>query len=343
MKKIFYLFITLLTMLTFSSLKNVTVAHAIRGLDVINNYVIRVKPNDDATLNMNYHIEWEVLNSTSEGPLTYVRIGVPNRFISDLKSPNYNVKEIKYSSEDGAFVEVYFTRNYYAGEKVNIDFSFKQDRIFTLSENKYIEYRFIPGWFDDIKVNNLEVYWDSDGIIYSNSDSTQSETLLWKTSLFYGASINVDVRYNKEHFPNANYKKQYSDSTTPPMEIIKPLIFIALFIGAIVFIIIYSYTREGGGYYANRGFYGRGFRGLHNNWFIYHQGVDSDGKKIDNSPYIQNSSGGGHGGIHGGGGCACACACACAGGGRAGCARKDFYTPTMDKLEKELNKRENKA
>ncbi|MFA6661389.1 MAG: hypothetical protein WCS62_07240, partial [Bacilli bacterium] len=27
----------------------------------------------------------------------------------------------------------------------------------------------------------------------------------------------------------------------------------------------------------------------------------------------------------GGGGCACACACACAGGGRAGCARKDFY------------------
>ena len=27
----------------------------------------------------------------------------------------------------------------------------------------------------------------------------------------------------------------------------------------------------------------------------------------------------------GGGGSSCACACACAGGGRAGCAKKDFY------------------
>lgn len=44
MKKILYLFITLLTMLIFSNLKNVSVAHATRGLDIINNYIIKVNP-----------------------------------------------------------------------------------------------------------------------------------------------------------------------------------------------------------------------------------------------------------------------------------------------------------
>ena len=30
-----------------------------------------------------------------------------------------------------------------------------------------------------------------------------------------------------------------------------------------------------------------------------------------------------------GGGSSCACACACAGGGRAGCAKKDFYATNL--------------
>ena len=39
----------------------------------------------------------------------------------------------------------------------------------------------------------------------------------------------------------------------------------------------------------------------------------------------------------GGGGSSCACACACAGGGRAGCAKKDFYGTNL-KIHKKVNK-----
>ena len=39
----------------------------------------------------------------------------------------------------------------------------------------------------------------------------------------------------------------------------------------------------------------------------------------------------------GGGGSSCACACACAGGGRAGCAKKDFYGTNL-KIDKKIIK-----
>ena len=39
-----------------------------------------------------------------------------------------------------------------------------------------------------------------------------------------------------------------------------------------------------------------------------------------------------------GGGSSCACACACAGGGRAGCAKKDFYGTNL-KIDKKMTKK----
>ena len=38
--------------------------------DEITNYEITVGVNEDATLNLNYHIEWKVLESDTAGPLT---------------------------------------------------------------------------------------------------------------------------------------------------------------------------------------------------------------------------------------------------------------------------------
>ena len=36
--------------------------------DEILNFTIQVDVNEDATLNMRYHLDWKVLDSTSEGP-----------------------------------------------------------------------------------------------------------------------------------------------------------------------------------------------------------------------------------------------------------------------------------
>ena len=43
-------------------------AYASAPTDVINEYIIIVNVADDATLNLQYHIDWEVLESDSAGP-----------------------------------------------------------------------------------------------------------------------------------------------------------------------------------------------------------------------------------------------------------------------------------
>ena len=43
-----------------------------KALDEITDYEIDATVNDDATVTLKYHIEWKVLDSTSEGPLTWV-------------------------------------------------------------------------------------------------------------------------------------------------------------------------------------------------------------------------------------------------------------------------------
>ena len=54
-------------------------ASASGDLDEILEYAITVDVNEDGTLNMFYHIRWKVLDSTTEGPLEWVQIGVPNK------------------------------------------------------------------------------------------------------------------------------------------------------------------------------------------------------------------------------------------------------------------------
>ena len=44
-----------------------------KALDEIQNYTIKVDPRQDGTLDMKYHIEWRVLDSTTEGPLSWYK------------------------------------------------------------------------------------------------------------------------------------------------------------------------------------------------------------------------------------------------------------------------------
>ena len=72
-------------------------AWAAKGdLDEIVNYSIVVDVNDDATLTMMYHVEWKVLDSTSDGPLTWVRIGIPNQHYLSMEAASDTIKSIRY-------------------------------------------------------------------------------------------------------------------------------------------------------------------------------------------------------------------------------------------------------
>lgn len=331
MKKIF-VFICFIISLICIQFINV---NASTDLDLILNYDITIDANDDATLEMHYYIKWKVLDSSSEGPLTWVKIGIPNKYISNLKSNVNNVKKIKYYSDNGSYVAVYFNKNYYGGDVVDIDFTFHQDRIFT-SENEIIEFRFKPGWFPSILVKSYSISWSKKigTPIYSNYESETEDYYIWSGSFTYNETTNVDVKYQKSVFPNANYDKQYSSNYKTFFNDILPIIlFIAVIVAIIVACIIIR-QRNYGGYYAYRGFYGA--RHYYHPWLFGRRGYTKDGDKVSPPPSVNNGSSGGH--CASGGGCACACACACAGGGRAGCARKDF-TSTRKLINEEQNEK----
>ena len=80
-----------------------TKSYAAGDLDNILEYDITVNVNDDATLDLVYHIEWMVLDSDSEGPLSWVTIGIPNKHYVEYEPLSSNIKKMSYTSSDGPY------------------------------------------------------------------------------------------------------------------------------------------------------------------------------------------------------------------------------------------------
>ena len=306
MKKIILLLFVLL------SFALVSCDEVFKPLDKIHKYTITVDPNDDGTLDMVYYLKWEVLQE-GDGGVDFITVGVANRFVEDIVGLTNNIDKIKYSSEDGATIRIDFKRTYHKGDIFEVEFSFRQKRIFSINNNK-VEYSFNPGWFDEIQVDKLVVIWKDTKALNTNADEVAYNHYKWETSLDYGETIDVNLVYDKSHFPNLNPKEDYSAQTDSPWPI---LIFFAVIFILIVVVSAISLATEDK-YQTSRGFSGRIHRV--NIRFGRYRGYRRSGKVITR-PKVINSSGSG---VGSGGGCACACACACAGGGRAGCSRKDF-------------------
>ena len=138
---------------------------AAADLDEILNYTITVDVNEDATLHMVYHIDWKVLDSTSEGPLEWVKIGVPNSHYSSMEGRSDAVRRISGMNENGeTYARIDLDRAYYAGEVAQIEFELTQDYMYQvdmMTEGETV-YRLTPGWFDDIRVDEMTIRWNAD-------------------------------------------------------------------------------------------------------------------------------------------------------------------------------------
>lgn len=292
-------------------------------IDEITEYQITIHPTEEGNLMMSYHIEWHVLDDSKEGPLEWVKIGVPNQYVYHPQAKSEDIQSISfhYSSDEGSFIRCDLARAFYKDEVAILDFSFLQTHFYTL-ENDEVQFQFMPGWFDGIQVQHLAVYWEKENVKYWNKDSKNITTneddtyLIWETALDYGETISVEVTYERSYFSaldinNANPNSDSSDSW------IIWVIFGFMFLVFLILILVKYFTRDE--YFSYRGFsgYPRRFP-IH---FSYHRNG-----KVMSDPRVVNSRYHGH---SGGSSCACACACACAGGGRAGCSRKDFYNPTL--------------
>ena len=231
----------------------------------IEDYEIKIKPASDGALYMTYHIAWKVLDDESEGALTWVKIGIPNEYVEDVRPLSDSVKSAKYKSYDGGdYVRVDLDRKYYAGEVVDIDFSIHQHHMYEMAGEDKDDY-------------------------------------FWETALDPG-----DRYYIRVYYPAGVFTEQ--DDAAKSARQATDVVLIALVVAVPVLIcvlaLIFRARVAGKDHYTKD----RGMGGIYT--WTHHTG--------------------GHGG---GGGCACACACACAGGGRAGCARKDFYGTRLETLK----------
>lgn len=313
---IIFLFIITLFIFVFS---NVNV-RAVQPLDRIDYYEIKINPRQDATLDMHFKITWVVLDSDYDGPLEWIKIGIPNYHVDEIIGLSDNIDSIKYYAEGGSYIRIDLDRRYYAGAILDIEFQIHQKRMYNLNKD-FCYYLYKPGWFNEIKVSKAVILWNKANVTDHNAPFESGEYLKWEQSLDFGETINVRVVYNKNTFINLSYDEMYTDAYLTPEAKRRIIIIIGIII-AVLAIIIIVYRSSQDPYLYERGFYGRRYY----RWYMprryYRSGVNSHGTHI----HIPTSH---HGGGSGGGSCACACACACAGGGRAGCSKKDFYNKNL--------------
>ena len=217
-------------------------------LDEILNYTITVDVNDDATLDMVYHIDWKVLDSTSEGPLTWVLIGIPNKHYVSIDALSKTIRNISYDSSDGSCVRIDLDRAYRAGEVASFDFVIVQDYMYQVGRDNQGEavFEFTPGWFDSIEVDNLVVKWNANAVERIAPAAQQNgKYYTWKTSLDKGDSITVTVGYPDDAFAfdidktiqNGNNGNEYyygSDDFESIVGGLIVLLIFALFMGGII-------------------------------------------------------------------------------------------------------------
>ena len=185
-------------------------------LDEIVDYRITVDVNEDATLNMVYHVDWKVLDSTSDGPLSWVKIGIPNKHYVSMEPLSDSIKSMRYSSSGGSYVRIDLDRNYYAGEVASFDFKIVQDYMYQVGRDNQGEavYEFTPGWFDDIEVDNLLVRWNSNKVERIAPAAQQDKGYYtWKASLRKGQRFTVTVGYPDDAFQFDINKTTESEST----------------------------------------------------------------------------------------------------------------------------------
>lgn len=305
----------------------------------------QVTPNtEDGSLRIQVTLEWTVL---AEGPVSWVKIGVPNGSIRQEQALTDNIDRLSF---DNSYMYVYFNRDYDDGETFRFSYSWIQEYMYTLGADGSVEYVYTPGWFSEARVGQMTLTWhDPAGVDGVDSlGNTGGDHAAVLTDLDHGQQLDFTVRYDswpaqlaqegsRDNLPQDNdpeydpgYDPDYQDGG---------LGLVGLVILLVVVFLIVRVAAASDGY---RGGFGTHYVFVSGLW--YPAGPDgrprpgSHGTREKPKPPRSGGFGGGsRGGGFGGGGfgggghcacassCACACACACAGGGRAGCSAKNLY------------------
>jgi hypothetical protein len=320
-------------------------------LDEIENYQIDVTPDTDGSLAITATVDWKVLDSSSEGPLEWVQIGLPNEAVENLSAVTTDT--IREIYRDGEYAHITFDQSYYEGETVHFSYSWTQRYMYTLGADGSVSYTYTPGWFDSANVGSMQITWHynnaapdaatagadcgftesntADGYIVKSASTLAHSDKMTVTLHYLSWPAALDTGMSAENYNSSDYE---SDDDEGFVSAVIIMITISFVIIVILSIMNSAFSYVGGFYdrsvphYRRRGglYYDCDYRGIVAPGAVGHA-VPPAGARAFSSMGGGHSHGGGGG--RSGGGCACAsscaCACACAGGGRAGCSAKNLY------------------
>lgn len=321
-----------------------------QDLDRIESYDVDVTPDtQDGSLRIQVTLEWTVL---AEGPVSWVKIGVPNGSIREETALTDNIDRLSF---DNSYMYVYFDRDYNDGETFRFSYSWVQEYMYAL-EGDTVSYDYTPGWFDEARVGQMTLTWhDPAGVDGAGSDGqTGGDHVLAQTDLAHGQQMSFTVLYDgwptqlaqdgsRDSLPtddDPSVNPGYDPGYDPDYDGDSGFGIAQIIILLVVLIIIIRILSASDGY---RGGFGTHYVFVNGLWFP----AGPDGRPRPGAhgtrekPRPPRRGGGFGGGSRGGGfsdsgfgggghcacasSCACACACACAGGGRAGCSAKNLY------------------
>lgn len=302
--------------------------------DEILDYVIEISPDmKDGSLYMTYSIRWLVLDSDDD-ELTWVKVGIPNKYTEDIKALSDNIDSIYYIENSGDYVRIDFDDSYREGDVVEFSFSIHAHRLYTDS-GAFRHYSYTPGWFEDIDVDRVMVIWDihdnskTSNIVCENTNIKEEDGMIFFTrSLEAGRRFEISIDLPEKDFEvSDSYNeelKDYSDDIGFLLIFIMLIAVLSLSLSSFIFeikAIIWSMDAY---------IKGRSVKRMPRKTFSDYMKQYRRDHIMEYEKTLSNRRSGHYGSYSGGGGCACACACACAGGGRAGCSTKDFYGTMLD-------------
>lgn len=205
MKKINFLKLTILMALVLvCTMFHPGQALAKGPLDEILEYNMTVDVNEDATLDITYDISWMVLDSSSEGPLEWVEIGIPNKHCLNYEALTDTISRMKLkNSGSSAYVQVYLDKKYYAGDVANFSFKITMSNMYKIDDgDAYASYTFTPGWFDGITVDSMTIKWNNDKVEKWNPDCLVEDGYnVWSKKLNPGEKYTIVVQYPWDAYP----------------------------------------------------------------------------------------------------------------------------------------------
>lgn len=170
-----------------------------KDLDVIHEYDITADLATSGKVRLRYRLDWEVLDHKTEGPLTWIKVGIPNSHVSDIKGLSDNIRIIGFYNDNGYFIRVDLDRAYKKGERLVIEFEILQDNLYEEINNAAGEtvLGFTPGWFPDIVVEKMVLKWSDKNVKSYEPEGVVEDDgyITWQKELAKNEKYTIRVVY----------------------------------------------------------------------------------------------------------------------------------------------------